>query len=149
MVESMARMYLKAGDEKKLFDVLALLAGGEPDNIVMRKKLTQLAIESKHFEAAEHWANDSLYVDVQDADSHRMLAEALVGRKEYASAVSEYETAAELEPNSIETQFALADACLRAGRADRARKLLQEILAAEPNYPGATELLEQAEKQKQ
>lgn len=147
--KALARVYLKSGNEEKLFDVLAQLADGDPDNIVMRKKLAQIALKAKHFDAAEHWATEALYVDVQDADAHRMLAEALVGRKEYASAAPEYETAVELEPTSRAMQFELADAYLRAGQKDRARKLLHEILAAEPDFPGAAELLKEAEKQKQ
>ncbi len=145
--KALARIYLQRGEDDKLVDVLGGLADRDPDNIAMRKKLAQLALKAKHFDLAEHWATEALYIDVQDVETHRMLAESLVGRKEYESAVSEYETAIELEPKSRQLQFALAEACLRTGRKRRARDLIKAILAAEPDFPGAAELLQQTEEQ--
>ena len=133
--KALARIYLQRGKDDKLVDVLGGLADRDPDNIAMRKKLAQLALKAKHFDLAEHWATEALYIDVQDVETHRMLAESLVGRKEYESAVSEYETAIELEPKSRQLQFALAEACLRTGRKQHARDLIKAILAANPIFP--------------
>ncbi len=75
-------------------------------------------------------------------------AEALVGQKDYPAAVAEYETAVQLEPKTRSLQLALADACLRAGRKDRAKELIKAILAEDAAYPGAAELLKQVEESK-
>jgi tetratricopeptide (TPR) repeat protein len=147
-VQALARLYLKSGKDQKLFDVLARLADRDADDLPMRKKLAQLALRAKDFAAATHWAQQALYIDVQDVETHRMYAEALVGRKDYPAAVAEYETAVQLEPKTGSLQLALADACLRAGRKDRARELIKAILAEDATFPGAAELLKQVEQAK-
>jgi hypothetical protein len=38
--------------------------------------------------------------------------------------------------------LALADACIRAGQTEKGRGALKAILAADANFPGATEMLE-------
>jgi tetratricopeptide (TPR) repeat protein len=92
-----ARADLESHDDKKLFTALERLASLDADDLVMRKKLAQLSLKQKDFAAAARWAKESLYIDVQDAESHRMLAEALTGRQEYAAAATEREIAAKLD----------------------------------------------------
>ncbi len=92
-----ARAALESGDDKGLFAALERLSALDPDDLVMRKKLAQMSLKKKDFAAATRWAKESLYIDVQDAEVHRMLAEALIGRQEYAEAAKERETAAKLE----------------------------------------------------
>ena len=92
-----ARAALESHDDNKLFTALERLAALDPDDLVMRKKLAQLSLKQKDLGAAARWATESLYIDVQDADAHRMLAEALAGRQEYAAAAKERETAAKLD----------------------------------------------------
>jgi Flp pilus assembly protein TadD len=147
-LQALARLYLKSGNDQKLFDVLARLADRDADDLPMRKKLAQLALRAKDFAAAAHWSKQALYIDVQDTETHRMLAEAFVGRQEYPAAVAEYDVAVQLEPKDRSLQLALADACLRAGRTERARVLIKAILAADATYPGAAELLKQVEQAK-
>ena len=147
-LKALARLYLKSGEDKKLFDVLARLAERDADDLPMRKKLAQLALSAKNFDAAVHWGEQALYIDVKDVETHRMLGEALVGQKQYPAAVAEYEIAVGLEPDTRSLQLALADACLRAGHKDRARTLVEAILKADPTFPGAAELLKQVERSK-
>ena len=91
-----------------------------------------------------HWAKQALYIDVQDAETHRMFAEALVGEKDFRAAVAEYEAAVELEPKTAACNPALADACSasRGARIERG-KLIKTILADDATFPGAAELLKQ------
>ena len=147
-LQALARLYLKSGKDKKLFDVLARLADRDADDLPMRKKLAQLAIKSKDFASATHWAQEALYIDVQDVETHRMFAEALVGQKNFPAAITEYEAAVELEPHTHSLQLALADACLQAGNKDRARTVVKAILADDATFPGAAELLKQLEQKK-
>jgi predicted Zn-dependent protease len=71
-----------------------------------------------------------------------MLAEALSGRKEHTAAAEELEIAVKIEPKTLSLQLALADAYAKAGQNDKAKKTLKAILAAEPDYPGAAEMLD-------
>jgi predicted Zn-dependent protease len=145
-LQALARLYLKSNEDKKLFDVLARLADRDADDLPMRKKLAQLALRAKNFAAAAHWATQALYIDVKDVETHRMLGEALVGEKKFPEAVAEYEAAVRLEPTARGLQLALADACFRASRKDRARELVRAILKDDAAFPGAKELQEQMEQ---
>jgi Flp pilus assembly protein TadD len=141
-LKALAREYLNAGKDQKLFEVLVKLVELDPDDLPMRKKLAQLALAEKNYDSAARWAKQSLYIDVQDVDSHEMLAEARVGRQEYAAAVEEFETAVNLEPGALRLKLALADACIRAGQTEKGRGVLNAILSTDANFPGATEMLE-------
>ncbi len=147
-LKKLAAQHLKAGENEQLFKVLEQLAAIEPDDVLIRKKLASLALASKDFAAAEHWAKQGLYVDVNDVDSHRMLAEGLAGRQEYAAAVEEYATAVKLEPLDLKLQLALADAQMHAGKSDAARKTLDELLKRQADFPGAADLLKQLDSHK-
>jgi lipopolysaccharide biosynthesis regulator YciM len=141
-LKALAREYLKASDDQKLFGVLEKLADLDPDDLAMRKKLAQLSLGQKNFESAVRWAKQSLYIDVQDVEAHRMLAEAFIGRKEYSAAVEELEVAVTLEPKTLSLRLALADAYIRAGQAEKGRGALKAILAADAKFPGAAAMLE-------
>jgi cellulose synthase operon protein C len=141
-LKALAREYLKAGDDQKLFGVLEKLADFDPDDVAMRKKLAQLSLAQKNFDAAAHWAKQSLYIDVEDVDTHRMLAEALVGQKNYSATATELEVAVKLDPKTLSFQLTLADAYVHSGQIEKGRGALKAILAADPKYPGATEMLQ-------
>ncbi len=96
-LQALGRVYLKSGQDDKLFKVLERLADLDPDDLPMRKKLAQLSLDKKNFDAAVHWAKQCLYIDVQDVEAHRMLAEALSGRNDPAAAAEELKTAARIE----------------------------------------------------
>jgi tetratricopeptide (TPR) repeat protein len=141
-LKALAREYLKAGEDQKLFNVLVKLVELDPDDLPMRKKLAQLALAEKNYDSAACWAKQSLFIDVQDVDSHETLAEALLGRQEYAAAVEELEAAVKLEPKTLSLQLSLADAYVRAGQTEKGRGALNAILAVDANFPGAAEMLE-------
>ncbi len=140
-LKKLAAAHLKAGDDRELFTALEALAPLEPDDLLMRKKLAQLALRAKNYTAAVNWAKQGLYVDVHDVEVHRMLAEAFVGRKEYSAGVVEFATAVTLEPLDLSLQFALAEAQLQAGQTAAARSTLQALLARQADYPGTAALL--------
>jgi tetratricopeptide (TPR) repeat protein len=96
-LQALGRVYLKSRQDDKLFKVLERLADLDPDDLPMRKKLAQLSLAKKNFDAAVHWAKQCLYIDVQDVEAHRMLAEALSGRNEPAGSAEEREVASKLE----------------------------------------------------
>ena len=94
-----------------------------------------------------HWAQQALYIDVQDVETHRMLAEALVGRKDYPAAVAEYEMAVQVGAKNPQP----ATGAGRRLPASRQKAIAREncikaILAEDATFPGAAELLKQVEQ---
>ncbi len=114
---ALARAYLGAQNDAKLEPVLIELAEADPDDIPMRKKLTQIALDAKIFGDAVHWAKQCLYIDVEDKQAHRMLADALLGDKKFAAAVDEYVLAVKLSHDDLTLQTTLANAQIQAGAA--------------------------------
>jgi len=123
-----------------------MLAARDPDDVTMRKKLAELAMNAGDFAAAERWSREALRVDVMDASIHRTLAEALGGQDHPADAVEEYEFAVRLAPDQNDLRFALAKACLAANNRDKAKSALASLLKAEPDFPGAEALAREIDK---
>lgn len=142
-LKALAKVYLKSGENDKLAAVLAKLAALDYDNIPMRKKLAQLAAANKDWEAAERWARDGLFIDINDADLHAQLAEARVNRQHYAGAIEEYRVAIQLNSKPLAWRLQLADALIEAGQRDEARQELQKLIEIEPDFPAAKLMLEQ------
>ncbi len=141
-LKALARVYLEAGDTPKLTDALARLAEMDSDDLTLRKKLAQLAIDRKDFSAATRWATESLYIDVMDAEVHALLARVLAERQVRDRAIEEYETAIRLDSKQLAWRLGLAEVCVEAKQPDDARQALKELLELDPEYPGARELLD-------
>lgn len=145
--QALARTHLAAGSDEKLRAALERLAAADGDDLPARKKLAELALGRRDYDAAARWAGDALLIDVKDAESHRALADAESNRRNYTAAVAHYETAIELDPDAPQARLALADACVQAGQTEKAREALRALLKRTPDYPGAPELLESIEKE--
>jgi tetratricopeptide (TPR) repeat protein len=120
--KSLAKTYLLAKNTAKLRTTLVTLAMADADDLVIRKKLAQMALDESDFEAARRWAVDALHCDVEDAAGHRMLAAALEGLKLPAKAVEEYEVAVKLDPDEAESWAGLERAARAAGKDDVAER---------------------------
>ncbi len=140
--KSLAVVYLKTGDTKKLVPLLTKLAEADADDLAMRKKLAQLALAADDHAAAARWASECLEIDVQDALSHQMLARALVGQKRFAEAIEEYKVAIQLQPEQHALHLGLAAAYQQAGQIEEARRTLAALLKSKPDLPAATQMLE-------
>jgi tetratricopeptide (TPR) repeat protein len=140
--KALARVLIKTGDRQRLFEVLARLAMYDADDLLMRKKLAHLALEDKNYEQAARWALDTIYVNVEDADAHRVLGEALAGQKKWLAAADEYQTAVGLDDKQPEWQLALAEAYAQAGETAKARTTLIELIKKFPQFPDAAARLE-------
>jgi tetratricopeptide (TPR) repeat protein len=141
--KSLAAVYLKSGEKKKLAGVLVKLAENDADDLVVRKKLAQLALEAGDYATAEQWAYSGIQIDVMDLDLHRWRAEAAVARQQPALAVDEYQVAIELAPDELPLRLGLATTLRDAGRRDEARAATKELLQRDPKYPGADALLQE------
>jgi cellulose synthase operon protein C len=73
-LKGLAAAYVKLGRVEELQEVLEAVAHLEGDNMLVRKKLAQLAIGAEDFKSAKKWASQAIYIDVMDADIHEILA---------------------------------------------------------------------------
>ena len=103
----LARAYLASANQPLLAETLARLAKADADDLPVRKKLAQMALDRKDYPAAEDWARQAIEINVIDGDMHRVLAEALAARHNYPQAVEEAETAVELCPNDPQPRLLL------------------------------------------
>ena len=138
---ALALVHSKSGDDERLAEALAVLARAEANDLASRKELTRLALARRDFEAAADWANQALWIDVEDAEVHRAFAEALAAGHNETQAIEEFLTATELDPTAPAPRLGLAEAYVRAGRTDEARRVLEDLLRLAPDYPGADPLL--------
>jgi tetratricopeptide (TPR) repeat protein len=141
-LKSLAAVYLKSSDDKKLTEVLTKLAEIDADDFAIRKKLAQLAIVAEDYPAAGRWSLEALRIDVRDVEVHAWRGEALMEQGSAAAAAQEYAVAVELEPDEPKWRLVLAQAYLKASDDQKAKTVLQELLKQEEDYPGARELLE-------
>ncbi|HVX11836.1 MAG TPA: tetratricopeptide repeat protein [Pirellulales bacterium] len=107
-IKLLARLYLQNGDNERLLAVLKKLAHNDPDNLLVRKKLAQMALTADDFVEAERWARDASQTDLWDAESHRLWGQALAGQKKYAAAIEELEVALRLDSDNAPARDALA-----------------------------------------
>jgi len=103
----LARLYLKSGDDANLANVLKKLAENDPDNLLVRKKLAQLALAAGDFVGAERWARQAIQADLWDAVAHRFWGLALAGQERREAAVEELKVALQLDPDDMEARQAL------------------------------------------
>jgi tetratricopeptide (TPR) repeat protein len=141
-LKSLAGVYLKTRDHARLGEVLVKLAQADADDLLVRKKLAQLAVEARRWDDARRWASEVLHIDVQDPEAHAQLAQSLSQLAQHARAAEEYEMAVQLAPDQLSWRLAWAEACHQAGNDPRAREILTELLALQPDFPGAKDLLE-------
>ncbi len=141
-LKSLAAVYLKSGDEKKLTDVLTQLAATDPDDLPVRRKLTQLALAAEDLPAAERWSLEALHINVVDDGLHQWRAEALGGQGKAGAAAEEYARAVELNPEELKLRLALAKMYVKDNQPAKAKAALDELLKQDPKFPDARELLE-------
>jgi len=142
---ALGRVYLLSENQQKLRDVFTRLARADPEAVSIRKRLARMALDEGDFAAAADWSQAALEIDVTDAEVHQLFAEALVGRHNWVEANEEYETAVELSPAEPHLRLALAEACIKAGKPEGARRVLRALLKLAPDHP-AEGLLEEIER---
>jgi Flp pilus assembly protein TadD len=141
-VRLLAKAQLKASKTEPLARTLAELAQREPDNLLVRKKLTQLAADAGEHEQVVRWGREAIYADSQDAPVHKLLGRALAALARHDRAAEHFEFAVRLAPGDTAARRALAESALAAGNRRKAREAIEELLARDPENPGAKELLE-------
>jgi cellulose synthase operon protein C len=134
-LKSLASVYLRTGEKTKLRDTLRRLSDFDYDNWLYRKKLLELAIEAGDFEDAVRWATETLQIDVNDAEVHALLGQALGAREQYSRAIEELETAVSLVPQQADWRASLAEMYLQAGRTEQAGRTPDRDSRENPTTP--------------
>jgi tetratricopeptide (TPR) repeat protein len=137
-----AAVHLITGNEKQLVLVLEQLAARDADDVLVRKRLTVAKLKTADYTGAARYGREAIYIDVLDAEIHRMLAEAHRGLKQPARAVRESEVALSLKPGNDEIELDLARSLLAVGMKKAARQRIENILERRPDHAGAKALLE-------
>ncbi|HTN00705.1 MAG TPA: tetratricopeptide repeat protein [Planctomycetaceae bacterium] len=138
-----AAIALELKDRAGLKTALQSLLPLEPDDPIIRLKLAEFALAEGDARAARAYARDSLLIDVLDAETHRVLAEAAVQLKDHRRAVQEYETALELKPGSADWNYELARLYAADQRVRDAKDRLFEAIKHDPQHQGVRSLLAQ------
>ena len=100
----LATVYVKTGDEEKLTEVLTQLAQLDTDSVAFRMKLAEMAMGREDFEAAEHWAMEALYINIKNADAHKLRGDALAKLNRHSEAAKEYGYALKINPGLDEAR---------------------------------------------
>ncbi|HID75036.1 MAG TPA: tetratricopeptide repeat protein [Planctomycetaceae bacterium] len=145
-LDALARVHLAAGHRKALADVLAQLANHDVDDLVVRRKLAQMAIQRGDHAAATRWATEAIQIDVLDAAAHHILAQALAAQGQGEEAVAEFEVAIQLDPGNTEAHLGLADALTQLGQTAEARQVLEQLLQQASDSTAARHRLQQLDK---
>ncbi len=70
-----AQLRKAAKDRPTDVAVAIALAKADREDLAIRKRLVQMAVDAKDYAAAEKWATEGIEIDVMDADLHRVVAE--------------------------------------------------------------------------
>lgn len=143
LLKGLAVSSLKAGKKSELRVTLRKLADLDADDVSVRKKLTDLALEEKAYDEAVRYARDALHIDVLDPELHTSLAKSYAGVGQAGKAVEEWQTAVELKPAEADYQLALAQAQVTNGKKVDAVKTLDELLKKQPKHAAAKKLAEE------
>lgn len=139
-IKGLAAVYLKQENTAKLKPLLLTLVTLESDQTAPQKKLAEIFLAEKNFSQALKHAKGALYIDVLDADVHRLLGESQAGLKQFQRAVAEYAVAIELKPGDAVLLFGLAKSHFHAGDKEAARKTLERLLKKHPDHAAGQEL---------
>jgi Tfp pilus assembly protein PilF len=139
-IKGLARIYLQSNDTAKLAPVLARWSELEPENLTLHKKLARLALDRTDFADAEARATTALRHDVQDAESHALLAASLAGKHHRAESVTEYQTAIQLESRQPDWHASLAALLIQLQRKEEAKQAVAALKGLDPDHPQLAEL---------
>ena len=144
-MKGLAASLAKNNDLVRLRPVLERLVVADGDNAGVRKTLARLALEDDLFTEAIRYARLALFIDVLDVETHRILAKAYAGQKDYVKAIDEWSVALQIKPGASDVEVELARAEAAAGRKDAALKRLRKLLDRVPDNADAVRLRDELE----
>jgi predicted Zn-dependent protease len=144
--QALARLYLTTGNQQKLAGVLSDLATADAESLLVRKKLAVMAVEQNDWAGAGRWAREATHIDVNDAEMHRISADAAAAQKRYRDAIHAYELAVRLDGRHVAARGGLIRALAAAEQQDKARVELESLKQLAPGDAIIQELEELLKK---
>jgi tetratricopeptide (TPR) repeat protein len=144
-MKGLAASLAKIKDYDKLKPVLERLVVADGDNASVRKMLARLALEDEQFAEAVRYGRLALHIDVMDVETHRILAQAYAGQKDFAKAADEWSVALQIKPGASDVEVELARAEAAAGKKESALKRLRKLLDREADNADAIRLRDELE----
>ncbi|MEX2138767.1 MAG: tetratricopeptide repeat protein [Pirellulales bacterium] len=141
-LKSLAREYLKSGENEKLAAVLGKLATIDVDSLPMRKKLALLAYERQDWPEAARWAREAIHIAVNDAEMHRIAGDAAAALEKHDLAIHAYQLVVRLEEGSVAAREGLVRAYAAAEQREQARVELEALKKLAPGDARIEELEE-------
>jgi Flp pilus assembly protein TadD len=139
-IKGLARIYLQANDAEKLGPTLRRWSELEPDNVTIHKRLARFSLDSSDFAGSMASATIALQLDVEDAETHALLASALAGKNEPARAAEEYQTAIRLDGRQPDWHASLAAILIQLQQKDEARRVIAALRELASDHPKLAEL---------
>ena len=137
-------VYLRTDQLDKLESSLKVLIARDADHASGRKKLAEISLNRDEFQAAVDYAQDAIYIDVNDAETHHIFGDALAGLKNYKKSIRELKVALQLaEEGKPGIQLSLAKTLAANGDKDDARALVESLQKNDDTKEAASKLLEQ------
>ena len=131
-LKGLATLLVKSGKNDELVPVLEKLSDIDPDDAAIRKKLLKLAFDGKKFPEAIKYGKLTLQVDVLDAETHKLLAQAYAANKQLAKAADEWDVASQIDPKDVASQIAAIRAYQTAGQPEIAKLRLEKLAKLQP-----------------
>ncbi len=141
--EDLAAIYLRSGDDAKLASQLEKLAQADADQLPYRKKLALIAQAAGDHADAARWAQEAIWIDVNDIDMHEVFAESALELSDFTRAATEYRTLTQLQPEVIDWRLRLVQVLLQDDQEDVAKEVLQQALQDFPGNQRAKGMLDQ------
>lgn len=96
-MKGLAAAYVKLGETEKLRGILETVARFEGDNLSVRKKLAQMALDRGDQRDAKKWAQEGLFINVMDPAVHQILLGVYDDAGDEKNAARENRVIAEIE----------------------------------------------------
>lgn len=139
-LKGLAAVALKMDDAPALKSALVKLTQRDIDNPAYPKKLAQLALADKDYEAAKKFGLQAIYIDVMDAEVHQILGQTEEALDDHEKAIQEYQVVLQLAPATTEAELGLARSLIHARQTDAAREVLTRLLKREPRNQEALDM---------
>jgi tetratricopeptide (TPR) repeat protein len=106
--KGLAASLRKTSEQDKLKPVLERLVVIDGDDAAPRRMLARMALDNKEFAEAVRYARLALHIDVLNVETHRILALAYTGLKQFSEATDEWSVALQLKPGEQDFEVELS-----------------------------------------
>jgi putative PEP-CTERM system TPR-repeat lipoprotein len=128
----LAETYERLGDAQNAFNEFVRAADLLPDREDVQLKVGQYLLVAREFGRAKGIAENLLQKNIKSVPAQVLLANALAGLKDFPAAITELETAVQLDPQRVDTYLNLAVYQAVSGNPAEAEAVLRNALSMAP-----------------